>query len=83
MATRAYGTILSFTPAGGEKVAVGKLTSIGEITPDSELRADCGLSSFDSVCLLDSLCEKFGKEVDETVIRECCTVQDLANLFID
>ena len=36
MATRAYGTILSFTPAGGEKVAVGKLTSIGEITPDSE-----------------------------------------------
>ena len=55
----------------------------GEITADSELRADCGLSSFDSVCLLDSLCEKFGKEVDETLLRECRTVQDLANLFID
>ena len=36
MATKAYGTMLSFTPAGGEKVAVGKLTSIGELAPDSE-----------------------------------------------
>ena len=54
-----------------------------EITAESSLRADCGLSSFDSICLLDALCTKFNKEVNETVIRECHTVQDLANLFLD
>lgn len=55
----------------------------GEITKDSNLRNDCGLSSFDSVCLLDRLCEEFEKDVDEKKLRECHTVQDLANLFID
>ncbi len=54
-----------------------------EITAESSLRGDCGLSSFDSICLLDALCAKFNKEVNETVIRECHTVQDLANLFLD
>ena len=36
MATNAQGTILKFTPAGGEPVAVGKLSSVGAIAPDSE-----------------------------------------------
>lgn len=34
--TRALGTRLSFTPAGGAETVIGRLTSIGEITPDSE-----------------------------------------------
>ena len=55
----------------------------GEITPESTLRGDCGLSSFDSVCLLDALCNEFGKNVDEISVRECQTVQDLADLFLD
>ena len=36
MAVRAYGTTLAFTPAGGSKVTVGKLSSIGALSPDSE-----------------------------------------------
>lgn len=36
MATKAQGTTLKFTPAGGAQATVGKLTSIGEIAPDSE-----------------------------------------------
>lgn len=35
-ATRAQGTTLKFTPAGGAQVIVGRLTSVGEIQPDSE-----------------------------------------------
>ena len=35
-ATRAQGTILKFTPAGGTQVVVGKLTSVGEIAPEAE-----------------------------------------------
>ena len=35
-ATRSQGTTLKFTPAGGEQVAVGRLTSVGEIQTDSE-----------------------------------------------
>ena len=54
-----------------------------EITPESTLRGDCGLTSFDSVCLLDALCNEFGKNVDEITVRECQTVQDLADLFLD
>lgn len=54
-----------------------------EITADSTLKGDCGLTSFDSVCMLDALNEKFGKEVPETVLRKCKTVQDLANLYLD
>jgi len=54
-----------------------------EITPDSTLKNDCGLSSFDSVCLLDRLCEEFDKDVDEKNLRTCHTVADLAKLFID
>ena len=54
-----------------------------EITPASTLRGDCGLTSFDSVCLLDALCNEFGKNVDEINVRECQTVQDLADLFLD
>ncbi|MCH5198023.1 MAG: acyl carrier protein [Oscillospiraceae bacterium] len=53
-----------------------------EITADSNLRNDCGLTSFDSVCLLDRLCEEFEKDVDEKKLRECHTVRDLAELFI-
>ena len=53
-----------------------------EITADSNLRTDCGLSSFDSVCLLERLCEDFGKDVDEKELRNCRTVGDLAALFI-
>ena len=34
--TRALGTTLSFTPSGGTKTAVGRLSSISEISPDSE-----------------------------------------------
>ncbi|MCR5041177.1 MAG: acyl carrier protein [Clostridia bacterium] len=54
----------------------------GEITPESNLRTDCGLSSFDSVCLLERLCEDFDKDVDEKALRSCRTVGDLAALFI-
>lgn len=54
-----------------------------EITPASTLKGDCGLTSFDSVCLLDALCDKFDKNVDEISVRECQTVQDLADLFLD
>ncbi len=54
-----------------------------EITPESTLKGDCGLSSFDTVCLLDALCSEFGKNVDEISVRECQTVQDLADLFLD
>lgn len=36
MATRAQGTTLKFTPAGGTQTVVGKLTSIGEIAPSAE-----------------------------------------------
>ncbi|MBQ7638099.1 MAG: acyl carrier protein [Clostridia bacterium] len=53
------------------------------ITPQSSLKNDCGLSSFDSVCLLDRLCEEFDKDVDEKKLRSCHTVADLAALFID
>ena len=35
-ATRAQGTTLKFTPAGGTQVVVGKLTSVGEIAPEPE-----------------------------------------------
>ena len=35
-ATRAQGTTLKFTPAGGTQVGVGKLTSVGEIAPEAE-----------------------------------------------
>ncbi len=34
--TRALGTKLSFKPAGGAEIQIGRLTSIGEIAPDSE-----------------------------------------------
>ena len=34
--TKALGTTLSFTPAGGNAVPVGRLSSIGEIRADSE-----------------------------------------------
>jgi acyl carrier protein len=54
-----------------------------EITAESTLKGDLGLTSFDSVCLLDALCEEFGKNVDEINVRECQTVQDLADLFLD
>ena len=54
-----------------------------EITAESTLKGDLGLTSFDSVCLLDALCEKFGKNVDEINVRECQTVQDLADLFLN
>ena len=54
-----------------------------EITAESTLKGDCGLSSFDTVCLLDALCSEFGKNVDEISVRECQTVQDLADLFLD
>ena len=37
MATRAYGTTFSFTPAGGVKTAVGRLSAVGELTADSEV----------------------------------------------
>ena len=36
MATSAQGTILKFTPSGGEQVTVGRLTSVGEIAPEAE-----------------------------------------------
>lgn len=36
MATQSQGTILKFTPQGGEAATVGRLTSVGEISPDSE-----------------------------------------------
>ena len=36
MAINSSGTIFYFTPAGGQRVAVGRLSSIGELTPDSE-----------------------------------------------
>ena len=36
MAINSNGTIFYFTPVGGQKVQVGRLTSIGELTPDSE-----------------------------------------------
>lgn len=36
MAVSAYGTSLKFTPAGGVKTTVGRLTAIGEVKPDSE-----------------------------------------------
>ena len=54
-----------------------------EITAESTLKGDCGLTSFDTVCLLDALCSEFGKNVDEISVRECQTVQDLADLFLD
>jgi acyl carrier protein len=54
-----------------------------EITAESTLKGDLGLTSFDSVCLLDALCEEFGKNVDEINVRECQTVQDLADLFLN
>ena len=34
--TKALGTTLSFTPAGGTETTVGRLSSIGEINPDSK-----------------------------------------------
>ena len=34
--TRGLGTTLSFTPAGGTEIVIGRLSSIGEISPDSE-----------------------------------------------
>lgn len=34
--TKALGTTLSFTPAGGAACQVGRLSSIGELSPDSE-----------------------------------------------
>ena len=34
--TRGLGTTLSFTPAGGAEIVIGRLSSIGEISPDSE-----------------------------------------------
>ncbi len=37
MATRAYGTTFSFTPAGGVKTAVGRLSAVGELAADSEV----------------------------------------------
>lgn len=37
MTIHSQGTILRFTPDGGESVTVGKLTSVGEIAPDSEM----------------------------------------------
>ena len=54
-----------------------------EITAESTLKGDCGLTSFDTVCLLDALCSEFGKNVDDVKVRECQTVQDLADLFLD
>ncbi len=36
MATNAMGTLFYFTPSGGSKTKVGKLTSVGEIAPTSE-----------------------------------------------
>ena len=53
-----------------------------EITADSTLKGDCGLTSFDTVCLLDALCNEFGKNVDDIAVRECQTVQDLADIFL-
>lgn len=55
----------------------------GEITADSTLRGDCGLSSFDTVCLVDALCREYGKSVDDINVRQCETVQDLADLFLN
>lgn len=37
MATKAQGTVFSFTPENGEKATVGKLTSVGEVKPDSSM----------------------------------------------
>ena len=54
-----------------------------EITAESTLKGDCGLTSFDTVCLLDALCSEFGKNVDDMKVRECQTVQDLADLFLN
>ena len=54
-----------------------------EITAESTLKGDCGLTSFDTVCLLDALCSEFGKNVDDVKVRECQTVQDLADLFLN
>ena len=53
-----------------------------ELTPASTLKDDCGLSSFDTVCLVDELCRAFDKNVDDINVRECKTVQDLADLFL-
>jgi len=36
MATNAMGTVFSFTPSGGAKARVGRLSSVGEIAPTSE-----------------------------------------------
>ena len=55
----------------------------GEITANSTLRGDCGLSSFDTVCLVDALCREYGKNVDDINVRQCETVQDLADLFLN
>ena len=35
-ATRAQGTTLKYTPAGGTQLTVGKLTSVGEISPEAD-----------------------------------------------
>lgn len=37
MATQAQGTLLKFTPSGGQQAVVGKLTSVGAIAPDSSV----------------------------------------------
>ena len=37
MATKAQGTVFSFSMPGGEKFPVGKLSSVGEIRPDSNM----------------------------------------------
>ena len=50
-----------------------------EITAESTLKGDCGLTSFDTVCLID----EFGKNVDDIAVRECQTVQDLDDIFLD
>ena len=36
MAIRGSGTTVEFTPAGGEKVVVGRLSKVGEIAPQAE-----------------------------------------------
>lgn len=36
MATRAQGTVLKFTPAGGVQATVGKLRSVGRIAPKAD-----------------------------------------------
>ncbi|MDR2208962.1 MAG: acyl carrier protein [Azoarcus sp.] len=53
-----------------------------EITGESQLVRDLGLASFDLVTMLCKIEEKFGIIVDDFMMLQCVTVNDVARVLV-